>query len=62
MEYLGTALLLFYAGAQVAAVAYIYNMEPPLARKYSANNDMIVPKPRRERASAPAAGEFAKAA
>ena len=64
MEYLGTAFLLFYAVAQVAAVAYVYNMEPVLQQKYAANIDMVARKPRPEKARAPAsaAEPLAKAA
>jgi hypothetical protein len=62
MEYVGAAMLLLYAGAQVAAVAYVCNMEPPLKQKYLANNDMIARKPRSKSASAPAAEPLAKAA
>lgn len=62
MEYIGAAMLLFYAGAQLAAVAYVHNMEPPLKQKYSTNNDMITRKPRAERISEPAARPLAKAA
>lgn len=64
MEYLGTAFLLFYAVAQVAAVAYVYNMEPVLQQKYAANNDMVARKLRPASASKPvsAAEPLAKAA
>jgi hypothetical protein len=62
MEYIGAAMLLLYAGTQVAAVAYVYNMEPPLKRKYLANNDMITRKPRPKSAGAPVARPLAKAA
>jgi hypothetical protein len=62
MEYIGAAMLLLYAGAQLAAVAYVQNMESPLKLKYSANNDVVVRKPRTKRARIPAAEPLAKAA